>query len=98
MNHGGDDAVRAAFARAVRLDVRRMAARRRRDREDLAARLANGLDVLRDAVTAGGEAPVPDGALRSVVNAAAAARLNDLSVTPRDLRSLLELDRPPESG
>ncbi|MGI5200810.1 FAD/NAD(P)-binding protein [Spirillospora sp. CA-108201] len=96
--HGGDDAVREAFARAVGLDVRRMAARRRRERRALEARLAGGLDALRDAMTSGGEAPAPCGALRSVVNAAAAARLNDLSVTPRDLRSLLELDEPPESG
>lgn len=96
--HGADDEVRAAFARAVRLDVHRMAARRRRDRLARAARLASGLRALRGAMTAGGEAPVPDGALRFVVNAAATARLNDLSVTPRELRALLELDGSPEPG
>ncbi|NDU74525.1 FAD-dependent oxidoreductase [Actinomadura sp. DSM 109109] len=89
--HAGDDEVREAFDRAVRLDVHRMAARRGRDRLALAARLADALDVLRGAVLAAGEAPAPDGALRSVVNAAATAKLNDLSVTPRELRSLLEL-------
>ncbi|SNS70083.1 FAD/NAD(P)-binding protein [Actinomadura mexicana] len=94
--HGGDDEVREAFARAVRLDVHRMATRRRRDRRVLAARLEDGLKALLAAVIAGGEAPVPDGALRSVVNAAATTSLNDLSVTPRDLRSLLELDEAPE--
>ena len=96
--HGGDDEVRAAFARAVRLDVRRMAARRRHDRRALADRLDHGLKALMSAVIANGEAPAPDGALRFVVNAAATTRLNDLSVTPRDLRSILELDEPPESG
>ncbi|MBB6395389.1 putative NAD(P)/FAD-binding protein YdhS [Actinomadura coerulea] len=94
--HGADDEVRAAFARAVRLDVHRMAARRRRERRARAASLASGLRALRGAMTAGGEAPVPDGALRFVVNAAATARLNDLSVTPRELRALLELDGSPE--
>ncbi|MGW3773461.1 FAD/NAD(P)-binding protein [Actinomadura verrucosospora] len=95
--HGADDAVREAFARAVRLDVHRMAARRRRDRRAAAARLASGLRALRGAMTADGEDAASEGALRFVVNIEATAELNDLSVTPRDLRALLELDGPPDS-
>jgi uncharacterized NAD(P)/FAD-binding protein YdhS len=85
---------REAFTRAVALDVRRMAARRRADREDLAQRLRDSLVAAADAVTRHGGTPVSARALRSAVNTAAAAKLNDLSVTPRDLRSLLGLDDP----
>ncbi|MDL4776552.1 FAD/NAD(P)-binding protein [Actinomadura xylanilytica] len=91
-----DRQVRAAFARSVLLDVHRMAARRRRDREALTIRLEESLDTVRGAMTGYGEAPMADRALRFVVNTAAMAKLNDLSVTPRGLRSLLGLDEPPE--
>ncbi|MBA8955987.1 putative NAD(P)/FAD-binding protein YdhS [Actinomadura namibiensis] len=83
-----------AFARAVLLDVHRMAARRRRDREVLTARFEEGLRAVRDALAGG--APAPDPALRYAVNTAAMTRLSDLSVTPRDLRALLGLDGPAE--
>lgn len=84
-------AAREAFERAVALDVRRMAARRREDREDLALRLDECLTAVRDAIH-DGRTPATAEALRFAVNEAAAAKLNDLSVTPRDLRSLLGLD------
>lgn len=90
-----DLAVREAFARSVRLEVRRMTARRRRDREALATRLEVSLGGIRDAF--GSEAPWTDRALRSAVNTAATRKLNDLSVTPRELRGLLGLDEPLES-
>ncbi|WP_243716361.1 FAD/NAD(P)-binding protein [Actinomadura darangshiensis] len=90
-----DQEVREAFARSVQLDVHRMAARRRAVREAMAARLEESLEALRDAMTRGGAAPAPDHSLRFAVNGAATTRLNDLSVTPRDLRSLLGLDSPP---
>lgn len=76
---------RAAFDHAVALDVHRMAARRRLDRESLTVRLEESLAPLRDGDT-------PDRALRFAVNRAAVDRLNDLSVTPRDLASNLGLD------
>lgn len=86
-----------AFARSVLLEVRRMAARRRRDREALTTRLEESLQAVRDALTGAGGARVTDRALRFVVNMAAMTKLNDLSVTPRDLRSLLGLDEPLKS-
>jgi len=91
-----DPAVREAFARSVMLDVRRMTARRSRDRQVLATRLEVSLAGIRDA-TSGSEAPWTERALRSAVNTAAMSKLNDLSVTPRELRSLLGLDEPLES-
>lgn len=84
-----------AFSRPVDLDVRRMASRRRRDREASTARLEECLESVRRAMTAD-DGRVTDRALRSAVNTAATARLNDLSVTPRDLRSLLGLDEAAE--
>ncbi|MBE8523181.1 FAD/NAD(P)-binding protein [Amycolatopsis sp. H6(2020)] len=74
-----------AFSRSVMLEVRRMTARRSRDREALATRLEASLGGIR-----GGT----DRALRSAVNTAAMKKLNDLSVTPRELRRLLRLDEP----
>lgn len=74
---------------AVMLEVRRMTARRRRDREALATRLELSLGRIRDA-----ESPWTERALRSAVNTAAMVKLNDLSVTPRELRGLLGLDSP----
>ncbi|MDU0292141.1 FAD/NAD(P)-binding protein [Saccharothrix longispora] len=83
-----DPAVDDVFSRAVSFDVRRMAARRRADREALAARLDDSLGAIRDALGA----PVDDSALRFAVNTTATEMLKDLSVTPRDLRALLGLD------
>jgi hypothetical protein len=80
----------AAFAHAVMLEVRRMASRRRRDREAVALRLEASLASIR------GGLRMTDRALRSAVNTAATRKLNDLSVTPRDLRRLLGLDEQRE--
>lgn len=88
-----DPGTRAAFARSVMLEVRRMTARSGRDRAALVARLEASLAGIRDA-TSSGEFPRTDRALRSAVNTAAMRKLNDLSVTPRELRRLLGLDEP----
>ena len=78
-----------AFARSVALDVHRMAARRRHVRETLAVRLEESLAAVRD-----GGMPVTDRALRFAVSTAAVRKLNDLSVTPRDLGLNLGLGTP----
>ncbi|UOZ06399.1 FAD/NAD(P)-binding protein [Amycolatopsis sp. WQ 127309] len=80
------------FGRSVVLDVHRMTARLRHDREAFATRLEMSLGRIRD--TAGGEVPWTYRALRSAVNTAATEKLNDLSVTPRELRGLLGLAEP----
>ncbi|WP_206797182.1 FAD/NAD(P)-binding protein [Amycolatopsis sp. MtRt-6] len=91
-----DPGAREAFAALVMLEVRRMTARRGRDREALVDRLEVGLKSVRDAAS-GSELPGTDRALRAAVNTAATRKLNDLSVTPRELRGLLLLDEPPET-
>ncbi|WP_026410830.1 FAD/NAD(P)-binding protein [Actinomadura oligospora] len=85
------------FERAVQLDVHRMAARRRRDRDVLAVRLEERLGALHRILTVDNDIAVSERALRIAVNTAAMTRLNDLSVTPRDLRAMLHLDESPES-
>ncbi|WP_367138251.1 FAD/NAD(P)-binding protein [Saccharothrix sp. HUAS TT1] len=84
--------VREAVSRAVMLDVRRMATRRLDDRLALATRLEGDLRRVRDVVSRDGGSPPTDRALRFAVNAAATAKLTDLSVTPRDLRLGLGLE------
>lgn len=79
---------REAFDRSVRLEVRRMAARTRREREALTRQLETCMEALR-------RAGVPERALRRAVNAAATDKLNDLAVTPRELRALLGLAGEP---
>jgi uncharacterized NAD(P)/FAD-binding protein YdhS len=71
-------------AEAIRLEVRRMVARRRTDRRVLAAQLD---ERMRSASTRNGGMR----AARAAVNAAATERLTDLSVTPRELGSRLGL-------
>jgi uncharacterized NAD(P)/FAD-binding protein YdhS len=83
------------LAEAVSLDVRRMTARRRDHRQAFTARLEDSLQVIQDITISNGGAPVTDRALRSAITKAAAAKLQDLSVTPRDLRSVLGLEHPP---
>jgi uncharacterized NAD(P)/FAD-binding protein YdhS len=85
------------LAEAVSLDVRRMTARHRDHRLAVTARLENSLQALRGIVIGDGGAQVTDRALRSAITKAAAAKLRDLSVTPRDLRSVLGLERPQEA-
>jgi hypothetical protein len=67
--------------------VRRMAARRRDDRQVLMVQLDEYIYRIQNMTTR------TDRAVRSAINAAAIMKLTDLSVTPRDLRSLLGLGR-----
>ncbi|MFC5184572.1 FAD/NAD(P)-binding protein [Actinomadura harenae] len=92
-----DPKARDEFENAVRLDVHRMATRRRRDRDVLAVRLEERLESLHRILAADGDDAISDRALRYTVNKVAMTRLSNLSVTPRDLRALLGLDEPPES-
>jgi uncharacterized NAD(P)/FAD-binding protein YdhS len=82
-----------AVSSSTMLDVRRMTARRRDYRQVFAARLEDSLQAIQDITIRTGGAPVTDRAVRSAVTRAAAAKLKDISVTPRDLRSILGLDR-----
>jgi hypothetical protein len=87
-----------AVSSSTMLDVRRMTARRRDHRQVFAARLEDSLQAIQDITIRTGGAPVTDRAVRSAVTRAAAAKLKDISVTPRDLRSILGLDRSLEAG
>jgi len=87
--------IRDPIDRSIMIEVRRMATRRRHDRLALTAALEDALQLVRSLMEAKGVAgPVTQQALRGAVNEAATQRLTDLSVTPRDLRSLLGLDTP----
>jgi uncharacterized NAD(P)/FAD-binding protein YdhS len=88
------DPLAPELAEAVSLDVRRMTARRRDHRQALIARLEYSLQAIRDITIRNGGAPVADRVLRSAITTAAAAQLRDISVTPRDLRHILGLERP----
>ncbi|GAA2690775.1 hypothetical protein GCM10010428_66680 [Actinosynnema pretiosum subsp. pretiosum] len=83
-----EPAARADFERAVDLDVRRMAAATLAERTALAGELAGAVRSARERW--GGSAPSTR-ELRTAVNEAASTRLNDLSVTPRELRDRLGL-------
>lgn len=93
-----DPELREAISHSVMLDVRRMATRRHDDRESLAARLEGNIQRIRAMTAHDGGNPPSDRALRFAVNSAATAKLTDLSVTPRELRSLLGLDGSDESA
>jgi uncharacterized NAD(P)/FAD-binding protein YdhS len=84
-----DRETQEAVARSIMLDVRRMAARRRDDRQVLTVQLDEDIYRIQNMTTR------TDRAVRSAINAAAIMKLTDLSVTPRDLRSLLGLGRSP---
>ncbi|GII60886.1 hypothetical protein Skr01_09710 [Sphaerisporangium krabiense] len=79
---------------SIMLDVRRMASRRRADRQALEGRLEDSIQRIREITTRAGGTPATTPALRFAVNAAATVKMTDLSVTPRDLRSLLGLAEP----
>ncbi len=81
-----------AISYSTMLDVRRMTARRRDHRQALTARLEDSLRVIQDITVRNEGTSVTDRALRSAITKAAAAKLKDLSVTPRELRSILGLD------
>jgi hypothetical protein len=91
--HGLDQ----ALSYSVTLDVRRMTARRRDYREALVAHLEDSLQAIHGVTARNGGLPVSDRALRSAISNAAATKLKDLSVTPRDLRSILGLEHRLES-
>jgi hypothetical protein len=90
--------VTGTVTNSVMLDVRRMAARRRDDRQALTTNFEASLQMIHGAIARNGGTAIADRALRTAINAAAAAKLTDLSVTPRDLRSILGLVAPTESG
>jgi hypothetical protein len=81
-----------AVSYSTMLDVRRMTARGRAYRQVLTASLEDSLRAIQDITIRNGGTPATDRALRSVITKAAAAKLTDLSVTPRELRSILGLD------
>lgn len=82
----------AAVSRSTMLDVHRMTARHRERRQVFTAELEDSLQAIQDIAFRAGMQSVADRALRSAVTRAAAARLQDVSVTPRDLRSILGLE------
>jgi hypothetical protein len=90
--------VAEAMSRSVLLDVHRMTARRRDHRQALADLLEDSLREIQDTTIRTGGVPETDRALRSAVTRAAAMRLKDISVTPRDLRAILRLEGPRDAG
>ncbi len=88
----------AAVSSSTMFDVQRMTARRRDHRQIFVARLEGSLLAIQEITIRNGGEPVTDRALRSAVTRAAAAKLKDISVTPRDLRSILGLDHSLEAG
>ncbi|MEV5606515.1 FAD/NAD(P)-binding protein [Streptomyces sp. NPDC052299] len=87
-----EEAVREALEESVELEVRRLASRERKRREALESRLdarirsMGGLPVLPTDV------PHEERLIRACVNRVAVDRLNDVSVTPRQLRRQLGLE------
>ena len=88
----GDPELDAAAAHATMIEVRRMTARRRDHRRELTARLEDSLAAIQ-AITTRNGATAPDRAVRLAITADASTRLQDLSVTPRDLRARLGLEQ-----
>ncbi|MGW1128022.1 FAD/NAD(P)-binding protein [Streptomyces sp. NPDC002526] len=88
-----EEAVRGALEESVELEVRRLASRERNRREALESRLharirsMGGLSVLPTGV------PRDERLIRAVVNRVAVERLNNVSVTPRQLRRQLGLEQ-----
>ncbi len=82
-----DEATRSAFEQAVSVEVRRLAARSRAERERLDAQLGSHLRSHHrfNAVRTDGRRQL----VRAAVNQAAVERLTDISVTPRQLRRQL---------
>jgi uncharacterized NAD(P)/FAD-binding protein YdhS len=83
--------------RAILLDVHRMTARRRDHRQALATRLDDSIQAILDRGVRREGNPATKRGLRFAITTAAAVRLKDLSVTPRDLRTILGLERRLES-
>ncbi|MFF0097855.1 FAD/NAD(P)-binding protein [Micromonospora sp. NPDC005257] len=89
-----DEATRDGFAHAVTLEVRRLAARSRAERERLDATLTGRL---RSDHFHGVRAEEGDRLLRAAVNQAALEKLTDISVTPRELRRQLGITNEGEA-
>lgn len=86
-----DPELTEAVSYSTMIEVRRMTARRRDYRQAFASRLEESLLTIQAITTRNGKA-MTDRAVRVAITEAASAKLNDLSVTPRDLRALLGLE------
>ncbi|MBO1418114.1 FAD/NAD(P)-binding protein [Streptomyces sp. FH025] len=84
-----EEADREGFEDAVILEVRRMAARVRSERESLDSRLDARIRSMRGRPASPADASRHDRLVRTAVNRAAVERLTDVSVTPRQLRRQL---------
>ncbi|MEU6405230.1 FAD/NAD(P)-binding protein [Streptomyces sp. NPDC046985] len=87
----GEEAARPGTEEAVALEVRRLAARARSEREVLDSRLDACLRSLPGRPPLPADAARYDRLLRTAVTRAAVRRLTDVSVTPRELRRRLGL-------
>lgn len=84
-----EEAASPLWEEAVGLEVRRLAARVRRDREDLDARLDQCFRSLAVRSAPQADAARHDRLIRTAVNRIAVQRLTDVTVTPRQLRRQL---------
>ena len=91
-----DQELTEAISHSTMIEVRRMAARRRDYRQALTSRVDDSLRTIQ-AIASRGGAAVTDRAVRRAITEFAAAKLTNLSVTPRDLRALLGLENLMES-
>ncbi|MFJ7415624.1 FAD/NAD(P)-binding protein [Streptomyces sp. NPDC098077] len=92
-----EEADRAALEESVVLEVRRLATRERREREALDSRLIASIHSMGGLPALPADVSRPDRLMRAVVNRVAVERLNDVSVTPRQLRRQLgigNVDKP----
>ncbi|MGW3161174.1 FAD/NAD(P)-binding protein, partial [Streptomyces sp. NPDC001089] len=87
-----EEAVREALEESVGLEVRRLATRERRSREALEARLNARIRSLGSLPVLPTGVPRDERLMRAIVNRVAVERLNDVSVTPRQLRRQLGLE------
>jgi uncharacterized protein YicC (UPF0701 family) len=86
-----DPELAEAVSYSTMLEVRRMTARRRDHRQAFASRLEESLRTIQAIASRNGEA-MTDRAMRFAITEIASAKLKDLSVTPRELRTLLGLE------
>ena len=85
-----------AVSYSTMIEVRRMTARRRDHRQALTSRLDDSLQTILAIAARTGRA-VTERAVRLAITEFASAKLKDLSVTPRELRTLLGLENRTES-
>ncbi|MCX5214151.1 FAD/NAD(P)-binding protein [Kitasatospora sp. NBC_00240] len=84
-----EEAARRGFEEAVGLEVRRLAARNRSEREVFDSRLGERIRFVGELSSLSMDTPLRDRLMRVLVNRAAVERLTDVSVTPRQLRRQL---------